>query len=129
LELTLSFAVCVPHEIIKVVRQCFDQVYKQRLLYRATGVTLSDITEKDTATLDLFNESEKIEKVKKIYQTVDLISAKYGKHSVFLGSSFMAIKSPEHQSTRGDKSERSKNLFKGETKRRRIGIPFIGTVK
>lgn len=41
---------------------------------------------------DLFAEHAEIERLEKIYAGVDAPSRKYGKHTVFLGSSFKAMK-------------------------------------
>jgi hypothetical protein len=59
---------------------------------------------------------------------VDVISERYGKHAVFLGSSFQAMKFGAHLGDRGDTPERTKQLFKGETSRRRLAIPLLGEV-
>jgi len=67
--------------------------------------------------------------MKKLYQSVDKINEKYGKHTVFLGTSFNAHEHPQHEKERGDQPERKKLLLKGENKRQRIGIPmFMGKV-
>jgi hypothetical protein len=58
------------------------------------------------------------------------IKAKYGKHSPFLGSSYLAHKHAQHEGARGAVPERRRVLFKGETKRKRLGIPmFLGQVE
>jgi hypothetical protein len=79
--------------------------------------------------LDLFGEVLAVEKFRKIFESVDVIRNKYGKHTVCLGSSLLANKSSQHLNERGDLSERSKFLLPGETKRKRLGIPmFLGEV-
>jgi hypothetical protein len=61
---------------------------------------------------------------------MDHMREKYGKHTVFLGSSFLAHKFGQHLGDRGDEPQRKQKLFKGETKRKRFGIPmFLGGVK
>ncbi len=68
--------------------------------------------------------------MKKLYQSIDEINEKFGKHTVFLGTSFAAHDNPQHAKERGDQPERKKLLLKGENKRQRIGIPmFMGKVK
>ena len=67
--------------------------------------------------------------MRKIFESVDTIRKKYGKHTVCLGSSFLANTASQHANERGDQSERSKYLLPGETKRKRLGIPmFLGEV-
>ena len=129
LEIKLSHSVCIPEEIIRVVRQQFDHVYRKGSLYRATGITLMDLGHDDLQTADLFGQSVKIQSVNKIYDAIDRVDTRYGKHTVFLGSSFRAMTQPGHYGDRGDKSERSKKVLKGENARQRIGIPYLGVVK
>src|SRR6266481_3228799 len=53
--------------------------------------------------------------------------AKYGKHTLYLGSSHLAQSSAQHGADRGDEPLRKRVLRKGETTRRRLGIPmFMG---
>jgi hypothetical protein len=55
---------------------------------------------------------------------------KYGKQTVFLGASFLAPKSAQHDGERGHLPERKPQLFPGETSRTRVGIAmFIGDVR
>ena len=54
----------------------------------------------------------------------------FGKHAVFLGSSSLAHRFAQHLGARGDVPERTRQLFKGETKRKRLGIPmFMGEMQ
>ena len=54
---------------------------------------------------------------------------KYGKHTVFLGASFLAHQSAQHDGERGHLPERQDQLLPGETARKRLGIPmFMGEV-
>jgi hypothetical protein len=54
---------------------------------------------------------------------------KYGKHTVFLGASFLAHTQAQHDGTRGLLPERQRDRLPGETARKRLGIPlFMGEV-
>jgi hypothetical protein len=55
---------------------------------------------------------------------VDAIKAKYGKHTMFTGTSFLAHTHAQHEGARGAVPERQRVLFKGETKRKRLAIPM-----
>ena len=82
------------------------------------------------AQLDLFGESFNIERMERLFNCVDAIKAKYGKHTLFLGSSFLAHQHAQHEGARGAEPERKRALFKGETKRKRLAIPmFLGKVE
>ena len=128
LELKLSQKVSVPQEILTLIRSHWKEVYIPNVLYRASGVVLMDLDHDSTETIDLFGKTSIIDRVSKIYEAVDKVSLKYGKHSLFLGSSFHAMNNASHTGSRGEASLRSTNLLKGETRRKRIGIPFLGEV-
>jgi len=71
----------------------------------------------------------RVEKLKKLYASVDTIRNRYGKHTLYLGSSFLANQFAQHLGERGDVPVRRESLLKGETPRRRLGIPmFLGLV-
>jgi hypothetical protein len=84
--------------------------------------------------LDLFGSVLKTEAAKSVYESLDEIAAKYGKHAIFLGSSFHAMK-PQMSKVanhspiaREEKPARHRELFKGETARRRLGVASLGEV-
>jgi len=56
------------------------------------------------------------------------IRQRRAEHTVFLGSSFTAVKGSQHISERGDQARRKTQLLKGETQRKRIEIPYLGDV-
>jgi len=57
------------------------------------------------------------------------VRTKFGKHTLYLGSSFLASRFTQHMGDRGDAPERKTHLLKGETTRRRLAIPmFMGQV-
>ena len=127
LEVQFSRATPFPHEIIKAIEPAFAQVFRPDEEYRATGVILLKLEEDNMVQLDLFGETLRAEKFSRIYQAMDHLREKYGKHTVFLGSSFLAHKFGQHLGVRGDEPQRKQQLFKGETKRKRLGIPmFMG---
>jgi hypothetical protein len=68
--------------------------------------------------------------MERLFQCVDAIKAKYGKHTLFLGSSFLAHQHAQHAGARGEVQERKRMLLKGETDRKRLAIPmFRGKVE
>jgi hypothetical protein len=67
--------------------------------------------------------------MEKIYTGVDALSRKYSEHTVFRGSSFQAMKGSQHLTERGSIARRKTQLLKGETRRRRVGIPHLGDVQ
>jgi nucleotidyltransferase/DNA polymerase involved in DNA repair len=128
LELRLRRPVNVPGTVMRAVEARFDELYVPALPYRATGAVLMNL-ESQGLQPDLFGEHAEIERMEKIYASVAALSRKYGKHTVFLGSSFKAMKNSQHLTERGDQARRKTQLLKGETERQRIGIPYLGDVE
>ena len=128
LELKLSRPVAVPEEIVPLVRTKFYEVFKKDTPYRASGIVLAGLIPDTTAQLDLFGASARIEGTNKIYEALDALSARYGKHAVYLGSSHKAMQNAQHEGNRGMQSLRKTDLMHGETARKRIAIPMLGNV-
>lgn len=128
LDITFANTTCIPQDILSIVREKFNMIFKTNTLYRATGIVLMNLSHNYSQTIDLFGNYSKSDKIKKVYEAVDKVSHKYGKHSVFIGSSLLALNVPSHSGERSIPTERNKNLLKGETSRKRIGIPFLGKV-
>ena len=129
LELDLLHMTSAPQEILSEINNKFDQVYRKNILYRATGVVLMDLKDCNNSQLDLFCGSEKIDKWRDIYAQVDKIDEKFGKHSVFLGSSLRALSGQQYEGGRSDTAKRKGNILPGENKRQRLCIPMLGEVR
>lgn len=127
-EIKLPHPSNVPHDIIREVARYFPQVFKKGTDYRATGITLLKLQDAGDVQLDLFGKVRESEGLRMIFNSVDALSERYGKHVVFLGSSFTAMKFGSHLGDRGDAPERTRQLFKGESSRRRLSLPMLGDV-
>jgi hypothetical protein len=81
--------------------------------------------------LDLFGKALHAKEMRKLYGSIDEINKKFGKHTVYLGSSFLANKFSQHLGERGDIPKRKELILKGESARKRLAIPmmFMGEVK
>ncbi len=143
-EVKLPHPTSVPQDILREVKKFFPSVFSAQggsasggqrgILYRATGVTLMKLGPADSVQLDLFGKVKESEGLKLVFESVDEISLRYGKHAVFLGSSFTAMTpknsklSTGQEFGRNEKPARHRELFKGETARRRLAIPSLGEV-
>ena len=127
-EVTLSKPSAVPNEIISLIDEHLDLVYDGARLYRSTGVVLAGLTGSGKGQADLFGESARADRLREVFSQVDALDHKYGKHTVFLGSSFKALHEPQFKGERNKDVSRKNNLFSGENKRQRVGMPFIGSV-
>jgi DNA polymerase-4/DNA polymerase V len=128
-EIKFSYPTNIPQDILKEVSRYFPKIFKKGIQYRATGITLMGLAESGIAQLDLFGAVQKSEGIRRVFENVDKISEKYGKHVLFLGSSFAAMTHTAHLGDRGDVAARVSSLFKGESTRRRLAIPMLGEVK
>lgn len=127
-EFKLMQATDSPLEIIKMIDKYFDSVFLKGKSFRASGIVLLSLVENSSRQADLFGQIVKAEKISRIFASVDGISRRYGKHSLFLGSSLEAMTKGQHEGERKTRVERRDNLFKGETARKRLDIPFLGKV-
>ncbi len=129
IEMKFSRPSAFSHEIIKMAENVFNDIFNPNILYRSTGIILFGLEEEGNTQLDLFGETLRAERIAKIYESIDKIRDKYGKHTLFFGSSFKANKLSQHLGERGDIPERKRRLLKGETKRKRLAIPvFLGKI-
>ena len=130
LEVRFSRPTAFSHEVIHALRPLFDDLFSPRLQYRSTGVMLGKLREDTNLQLNLFDPPLRIEKFQRIYHTIDTLRRRYGKDTVFLGASLTAQTFTQHVGDRGDAPARHGLLLKGETARKRLGIPMLmGEVK
>jgi DNA polymerase-4/DNA polymerase V len=129
LEIDLSGPTQFPNDILRAVNPAFEELFSPAMAYRATGVILCKLSEAYYGQLDLFGETIRMQRLSNLYESVDTPREKYGKHTVFLGASFLAHQSAQHEGERGHLPERRRELLPGETARKRLGIPmFMGMV-
>jgi len=77
-----------PMEFVGTLEEMFDSLYrKDGGLYRATGIVLIDLAPHAHVQYSLFEDAVKAEKIRELYQAVDELSGKYGKHTLHLGAS------------------------------------------
>ncbi|MEK7074828.1 MAG: hypothetical protein AAB975_02390 [Patescibacteria group bacterium] len=60
-----------------------------------------------------------------VYFAIDELSERFGKHTVQHASSIPANLHAQHGGERGDIPMRKKELFKGENRRQRLGLPVL----
>ena len=101
----------------------FEFVFEEGVTYRSSGVILSDIADEGTDSRDLFEDPVRIEKLKDISIAVDKVNSYYGKHTLHLASSNIVNTKGSHP--RNCLAWRRSNLLKGESFRRRLGIPLL----
>lgn len=128
LELKLSRATAFPQEIVRLADAHFDQLFSPTQRYRLTGVVLSHLCDDAPVQLSLFEPPLKVEALSRLYEGIDALDRKYGKHTVYLGSSLPAMHRALHAGVRAEVPARKRELFKGETARKRLDLPMLGEV-
>lgn len=128
LELTFSVATCVPADIIKAVSEQFDEIYDSRKVYRATGIVLMKLGAEESMQMDLFGKSLRVKEISTVYQQIDKITQKFGKQSLFLGSSMEALANSRRLEKENRESRASSGLFDGVALKKRLGLLTLGKV-
>jgi DNA polymerase-4/DNA polymerase V len=124
-EVALSRPTCFPNDLLRTIAPAFEALFVAGTLYRATGVILHHFSEAYYGQLDLFGEVVRMQRLSHLYESVDALSAKYGKHTLFLAASLPAHLHAQHAGDRGDRPDRHITLLPGETPRKRLGIPLL----
>ena len=84
LEVDLSGPTQFPNDLLRAVTPAFEELFFPATPYRATGVILLKLTEAYYGQLDLFGETIRMQRLSHLYESVDTLREKYGKHTVFL---------------------------------------------
>ena len=114
-----------PVELFGPLRQAFDRLYRPRVPYRQTGIVLAGLIPGQARQYSLFDDTARIQRMERIYSTVDEIAAKFGKHTIQHASSLPTKLQAQHEGERGDIPVRQGQLFKGETNRQRLELPML----
>jgi len=112
-----------PLELMGLLKQLFDSAYQDHVSYRATGVVLLDLLEDRYVQYSLFEDPVTIDKIEKVYAASDILSRKYGKHTLHLGASHPIDQFGKGR--RGTPTVREKTRLFGETKRKHLGLPIL----
>jgi DNA polymerase-4/DNA polymerase V len=128
-EVDLGAYTSSPLRVLQEVEKHFTNIFTSGIRYRATGVVFKNIIESEEIIPELFGNHTVNESLLTIHKELDTLASTFGKHTVFLGSSLQAMNTSSHTGLRSAKPDRKMHLFKGETLRRHIPIPYLGKVK
>lgn len=124
MECLLPAALSEPREVVRVLGERFDAVFEQGVEYRATGVTLRALVPAASVTSDLFGRQQALdERSGALLEAVDTLNHRYGRSTVFLGSSMQAHLRPE-------RAAKSRRLSLGiEARKKTLEIPYLGVAR
>ncbi len=114
-------------DFTNVCAELFGRIFEEHCIYRVTGVVFSDIVLEGRDSNDLFEDPVKIERIHKISTAIDEINSAYGKHTLHVASSHIVNNKGSHP--RNCIAWRKLELLKGETFRKRLGIPLLNLTK
>ncbi len=89
--IVLPHPTSIPESILSCIEDEFRGMYKKGTLYRATGITLHELSKEAPKQMDLFGESERATKFEEIHKHLDTLENKLGKKVVHLGSTQAAL--------------------------------------
>ena len=125
IEMKLTRTSAYPSDLFGLLREGFDHVHRANSFYRQTGVVLAGLVSETGVQYTLFDDPARIEKMARIYSAVDELSEKFGKYTVHHATSLPTKIQSQHEGERGDVPIRANDLFKGENKRQRLGLPLL----
>ncbi len=99
LEVTFYRPSACPTEISKHLLEMFEQLFQPGSKYRATGVVLAGLQDDQPLQFNLLEEPNKVLQHKSVFQAVDEVAARFGKHKVFLANGVQIPK--QHEGPRG----------------------------
>ncbi len=91
-SLPLPVASNSPETLIVFVEKYFINVWREGVLYRSCGVTLSELSGSEIVQLDLFGETKQESRLATIHKQIDNLENKFGKKVLHLGSTHSALK-------------------------------------
>lgn len=83
LTITLSRASSTNHELVKAALTGLKRIYQPNILYKKTGIIVSEISSESYVQGNLFEENNNAQ-LKEISKITDLLNARYGKDKVKL---------------------------------------------
>lgn len=124
-EVRLTAPTAMAHHVLTAAREAFPGLFQEGTAWRATGAVLLNLVPDDARQPDLFGAHIAVDRMRRVYRGLDALDAKYGKHTVWLGSSHPAQVRERHAGERGDIPARQMTALRGESARRRLAIPML----
>jgi nucleotidyltransferase/DNA polymerase involved in DNA repair len=122
-EIKLTRPTSQPLDLSDLLHNAFLSLFRENELYRATGIILLELVPDTNRQYTLFEDPVRAEKIKDLYEAIDKISGRYGKHTLHLGGSH-AIETKGH-GKRGTPTVREATRLFGETKRQHLSLPIL----
>ncbi|QBG46977.1 DNA polymerase IV [Verrucomicrobia bacterium S94] len=110
-------------EVLPMVKQLFEKIYRPGYEYRSTQICLTHLESAENTQFDLFENRLEIDRFEKLSKTIDEINARFGKHKVHTGTALKLNDAPKND--RAELPWRKMHLLPGETARQRLYLPLL----
>ncbi len=131
-EVKLARPTNTPGELIAALQPHFLKVFRVGTHYRASGITLTGLHEAGVTQLDLFSDPEQSQGIVRIFEKVDELNERYGRGTIYLGSSMKAIDAGKiasrGRSIGSSSVKRGEALFDGKERKMIFPLPYLGEV-
>ena len=94
-EFILDTPTYSPSVIIKHLKEQFDVTNTKGRAYRSTGINLTRLIHKENLQEDMFGIHDSVRNNEDVFKTIDSISKKYGRHTLFIASGMKAHRSDD----------------------------------
>ena len=123
----LSRSTICPLEAFAMVEELLKAVYQPNILYRSTGIILTNLEEDNGVQFELFEDPLRMLNMRRLAESIDEINARYGKHTVHSASGLHLARNGTNGKIvdgRHALPERRTDLLLGETFRQRVNLPL-----
>ncbi len=111
------------HDVTPTLRTLFQRLHVPGTTYRTTGVVLTGFSDDTQYQYSLFEDPIYIERMRAIGQTTDRLQARFGKHTICLGTGLYLAAEPQHE--RDTPVWRKQHRLPGESARKHIRLPLL----
>ena len=126
-EINFDAPTSSPILILKKIRAQFDQIKFDGRAYKTTGVILTGLTPDRYVTRDLFGMHDQVHESNKLFDVVDNLAKKYGRHAVALAS---GLKAHLHDKSHHQSMYEHLPFFaKAKRMGKDMGIAYLGEVR
>lgn len=123
-EFVLDTPTYSPSVIIKHLKEQFDATKTAGRVYRSTGINLTRLIHEKDLQQDLFGIHNSVRGNEEVFKTIDDLSKKYGRHTLFIASGLKAHKA-DNKAYRDAHSQKS--FFEKIKKTgKELCIPYLG---
>lgn len=127
LDIKLSRATAFPEDILRITAPLFEELFQEGVQYRATGVRVSTLHSRDQLQLNLFETPVKVDKLERIYDSVDVLAKRFGKHTVRTASSMRIPRAPDQRMQQRVQTRKNTHTARQVHERQYLNIPIIGS--